>query len=43
MSASNNEIRSIDINIQKSTDTEGEPLKLRGYAIVYNSLLYIIL
>ncbi|PCG18923.1 phage prohead protease [Brachyspira sp. G79] len=35
---SNNEIRSIDINIQKSTDTEGEPLKLRGYAIVYNSL-----
>ncbi|ASJ21573.1 HK97 family phage prohead protease [Brachyspira hampsonii] len=38
MPASNNEIRSIDINIQKSTDTEGEPLKLRGYAIVYNSL-----
>lgn len=36
MSASNNEIRSIDINIQKST--EEEPLKLRGYAIVYNSL-----
>ena len=35
---SNNEIRSIDIDIQKSTDTEGEPLKLRGYAIVYNSL-----
>ncbi|PPS21253.1 HK97 family phage prohead protease [Brachyspira murdochii] len=35
---SNNEIRSIDINIQKSADTEGEPLKLRGYAIVYNSL-----
>ena len=34
----NNEIRSIDINIQKSTDTEGEPLKLRGYAIVYDSL-----
>ncbi|PTY39473.1 HK97 family phage prohead protease [Brachyspira hampsonii] len=36
MPASNNEIRSIDINIQKST--EEEPLKLRGYAIVYNSL-----
>ena len=35
---SNNEIRNIDINIQKSTDTEGESLKLRGYAIVYNSL-----
>ena len=33
---SNNEIRSIDIDIQKST--EEEPLKLRGYAIVYNSL-----
>ncbi|WP_416487387.1 HK97 family phage prohead protease [Brachyspira hyodysenteriae] len=33
---SNNEIRSIDINIQKST--EEEPLKLRGYAIVCNSL-----
>ncbi|MDO6992904.1 HK97 family phage prohead protease [Brachyspira innocens] len=36
MSASNNEIRSIDIDIQKSTGEE--PLKLRGYAIVYNSL-----
>lgn len=36
MPASNNEIRSIDIDIQKST--EEEPLKLRGYAIVYNSL-----
>ena len=36
MLASNNEIRSIDIDIQKST--EEEPLKLRGYAIVYNSL-----
>lgn len=33
---SNNEIRSIDIDIQKSTGEE--PLKLRGYAIVYNSL-----
>ncbi|MCZ9954131.1 HK97 family phage prohead protease [Brachyspira hyodysenteriae] len=38
MPVRNNEIRSIDIDIQKSTDTEGEPLKLRGYAIVYNSL-----
>ncbi|MCZ9937667.1 HK97 family phage prohead protease [Brachyspira hyodysenteriae] len=38
MPVNNNEIRSIDIDIQKSTDTEGEPLKLRGYAIVYNSL-----
>ena len=43
MPVNNNEIRSIDINIQKSTDTEGgqspeESLKLRGYAIVYNSL-----
>ena len=36
MPASNNEIRSIAINIQKST--EEEPLKLRGYAIVCNSL-----
>lgn len=33
---SNNEIRSIDIDIQKSTGEE--LLKLRGYAIVYNSL-----
>lgn len=33
---SNNEIRSIDIDIQKSTGEES--LKLRGYAIVYNSL-----
>lgn len=43
MPVRNNEIRSIDIDIQKSTDTEGgqspeEPLKLRGYAIVYNSV-----
>lgn len=43
MPVNNNEIRSIDIDIQKSTDTEGgqspeESLKLRGYAIVYNSL-----
>ncbi|MCZ9971019.1 HK97 family phage prohead protease [Brachyspira hyodysenteriae] len=37
MPVRNNEIRSIDIDIQKSTE-EGEPLKLRGYAIVYNSL-----
>ena len=36
MPVKNNEIRSIDIDIQKST--EEEPLKLRGYAIVYNSL-----
>ncbi|MCZ9852475.1 HK97 family phage prohead protease [Brachyspira hyodysenteriae] len=36
MPVRNNEIRSIDIDIQKST--EEEPLKLRGYAIVYNSL-----
>lgn len=36
MTVKNNEIRSIDIDIQKST--EEEPLKLRGYAIVYNSL-----
>ncbi|MCZ9840623.1 HK97 family phage prohead protease [Brachyspira hyodysenteriae] len=36
MPVNNNEIRSIDIDIQKST--EEEPLKLRGYAIVYNSL-----
>ncbi|MEI0488862.1 HK97 family phage prohead protease [Brachyspira pulli] len=36
MPVRNNEIRSIDIDIQKST--EEEPLKLRGYAIIYNSL-----
>ena len=36
MPVNNNEIRSIDIDIQKSTGEE--PLKLRGYAIVYNSL-----
>ena len=36
MPVRNNEIRSIDIDIQKST--EEEPLKLRGYAIVYNSV-----
>lgn len=36
MPVNNNEIRSIDIDIQKST--EEEPLKLRGYAIVCNSL-----
>ena len=36
MPVKNNEIRSIDIDIQKST--EEEPLKLRGYAIVCNSL-----
>ena len=36
MPVNNNEIRSIDIDIQKSTGEE--PLKLRGYAIVCNSL-----
>lgn len=36
MPVKNNEIRSIDIDIQKSTGEE--PLKLRGYAIVCNSL-----
>ena len=43
MPVRNNEIRSIDIDIQKSTETEGgqspeESLKLRGYAIVYGSV-----
>lgn len=36
MSANNSEIRNIDIRFENNT--EDEPLKLRGYAIVYNAL-----
>ena len=36
MPANNSEIRNIDIRFENNT--EDEPLKLRGYAIVYNAL-----